>query len=156
MNNTRQRPEWEIDRVLHSLVGDNIRVAAESFSPVRWDGSLLPQMIPCATLLLPDNSQPDGLPVLFEGKLTGFERRVGVIHVALDAPELPHTPAQGLVYFRGRSAVILSGPATVRLSSSLRIERLPSCQKHLPLADIHRMTGHDGQRFAQSDVICKF
>ena len=125
-----QRPEWAIDRVLTGLIGETIRVAAESFTPLRADGVAWPHAIACASLLLPDNSQPSGLPVFFEGKLLDFERQVGVVLVRLGALELAHPTAQGLVYFRGCSAVLLTGPACVRLASSLRIERLPTNEEN--------------------------
>ena len=127
MNNALlHRPEWEIDKRLQSLLGENVRVAAESFSPLRWNGEALPEMIRSADIILPDNSQPAGLPVLFEGKLQQFERRVGVVYVRLNSPSVSHESAQGWIHFRGRNAVILSGPATVKLAFPHVIERVPA------------------------------
>jgi hypothetical protein len=45
--------------------------------------------------------------------------------VRLEPLSLPDKPAEGIVYFRGRTAVILKGPATVQLASPYFVERLP-------------------------------
>lgn len=119
------RPQWEIDRLLARLAGRPIRVAAEWFSPVRWDGRSLSEFVRVADLILPDNSLPGPLPVFFEGRLRHFDRRIGVVFVTLDAPELPAPTADGVVRFRGTAAVVLQGPATVRLAFPFRVEPLP-------------------------------
>jgi len=121
-----QRLQWEIDRILSNLVGQDVRVAAKAFSPARWDGTALPCFIPVARLLLPDNTQPAGLPVFFEGRLLEFERQIGVVCVRLEAPLLPTRAPDGLAYFRGKSVVILCGPAVVELAFPFHVERLPS------------------------------
>lgn len=123
---TASRPQWEIDRLLARLVGRAIRVEAEWFSPVRWDGRSLPGFVRVADLILPDNSQPGPSPVFFEGRLWQFDRRIGVVFVTLDALDIPVSTADGLVQFRGTAAVVLQGPATVRLSFPFRVEPLPT------------------------------
>ncbi|HRK22786.1 MAG TPA: hypothetical protein PLX06_13305, partial [Fimbriimonadaceae bacterium] len=52
------RPQWEIDRLLARLAGRPVRVAAEWFSPLRWDGRSLPELVRVADMILPDNSRP--------------------------------------------------------------------------------------------------
>lgn len=120
------RPQWGIDRLLDRLVGRPMRVAAEWFSPVRWDGRSLPEWVRVADLFLPDNSRPGPLTVFFEGRLRQFVRRIGVVFVTLDALDTPESTADGLVLFRGRAAVVLQGPATVRLTFPFRVEPLPT------------------------------
>ncbi|MGE4181637.1 MAG: hypothetical protein AB7J34_17585 [Limisphaerales bacterium] len=119
------RPHWEIDRLLARLVGRMIRVGAEWFSPVRWDGRSLPEFVRVADLILPDNSRPGPLPAFFEGRLRQFDRRIGVVFVTLDAPNLAGPTADGVIQFRGANAVVLRGPATVRLTFPFRVEQLP-------------------------------
>jgi uncharacterized protein (DUF2345 family) len=43
----------------------------------------------------------------------------GLVFVTLDAPHLPERTADGVVSFRGTAAVVLQGPATVRLVAGL-------------------------------------
>lgn len=119
------KPQWEIDRLLARLVGRPIRVAAEWFSAVQWDGRSMPEFVRVADLILPDHSRSGPLPVFFEGRLRQFDRRIGVVFVTLNAPSLPERTADGLVQFRGAAAVVLRGPATVRLSFPFRVEPLP-------------------------------
>jgi hypothetical protein len=61
------RPKWEIDLVLERLVGEEIRVAARAFTPVRKPGEKPLALSPVRTLFLPDNSRPAGLPVFLRG-----------------------------------------------------------------------------------------
>ena len=104
-----QRQKWEIDGTLDVFIGENVRVTAKSFSPARCrGGEALPRLTPVRDLFLADNSQPDGLPVFFEGRLQHFERQIGVVFVWLDAPTSPETATDGPVYFRDRTAVILA------------------------------------------------
>jgi len=112
--------------VLESLVDQQVRVAAQSFCPLRLNGDPLPHLIPTADLLLPDNSRPGVLPVYFEGRLDSFVRRIGVVEVTLASPPEGGESAEGIVPFRGAAAVIVRGPATVRLSFPFKVERLPS------------------------------
>lgn len=123
---TKQRPRWEIDRLLGRLVGEDVRVAARSFAPYRATIARPIRFMPVGDLFLPDNSQPRGVPVFFEGRLDQYERHVGVIHAHLEAPALSETAADGLVSFRGNLAVILRGPAMVELSFPFQVERLPA------------------------------
>jgi hypothetical protein len=120
------RPQWDIDRLLARLAGSPVRVAAEWFSPVCWDGRSLPEFVRVADLILPDNSRPGPLPVFFEGRLRQFDRRIGVVFVTLDAPDIQERTADGVVRFRGTVAVVLQGPATVRLAFPFRVEPLPA------------------------------
>ena len=96
-----QRPQWTIDIRLERSLGQEVRVAAESFFPIRWNGELLPAAIPVGDLILPDNTRPGQLPVFFEGRLCRFERRIGVVFVTLDAPTMPERSAEGMVFLRG-------------------------------------------------------
>ena len=120
------RPQWNIDRRLQALIGRDVRVAAESFAPVRWNGEALPHFVHVRDLILPDQSQPRGLPVFFEGCLRQFERRIAVVYVGLEACRTTERPAEGILAFRGRAAVILHGPATVVLAFPFRVEPLPN------------------------------
>ena len=121
-----QRPEWEIDRILTRLIGEEVRVAAEAFSPTRWNGKCVSPLIPIRGLILPDNSQVGSLPVYFEGRLRRFVRHIGVVYVDLEAPGSPQKSVDGMVLFRKTTAVILSGPATVQLAYPFQVEKLPS------------------------------
>lgn len=120
------RPRWNVDRRLQALVGRDVRVAAECFAPVRWNGEALPHFVHVRDLILPDQSQPRGLPVFFEGRLRQFERRIAVVYVSLEACRTTERPAEGIIAFRGRAAVILHGPATVVLAFPFCVEPLPS------------------------------
>jgi hypothetical protein len=121
-----QRPKWEIDQVLERLVGADVRVAAKSFAPGQWDRSKRPpRLVPVREVYLPDNAQPEGLPVFIEGQLRHFERQIGVVFVWLDALRVPETATDGLAHFRGRTVVILRGPAVVELAFPFQVEQLP-------------------------------
>lgn len=124
------RVTWEIDRILDGLIGQDIRAAAKSFSPSQWTGEHPPRLRPVRDLFLPDNSQPSGLPVLFEGRLRRFVRQIGVVFICLDAPASPETAADGLVFFRGRMAVIVRGPAVVELAFPFQVEKLPTASNN--------------------------
>ena len=119
------RPDWGIDCILTALMAQDIRVAARAFAP-RRDAAEALRLVPVRDLLLPDDSRPDGLPVWFEGRLERYERRIGVVWVWLQAPRSPEAGANGLVYFRGDSAIILRGPAVVELAFPFQVERLPA------------------------------
>ena len=121
-----QRPKWAIDRALEELVGADVRVAAKAFSPTIWTGETTPHCLPVRELFLPDNSQPEGLQVFFEGRLQRFQRQVGVVWVQLDAPALREVATDGPICFRGSMAVILRGPAVVQLAFPFQVERLPT------------------------------
>ncbi len=122
-----ERPKWDVDRRLEGLIGEQVRVAAESFAPARPNGETWPRLIPVADLILPDNSSPGGLPVYFEGRLEAFERRIGVVDVILSAPTGRSASAsEGMTAFRGTTAVVLPGPARVRLAFPFVVERLPA------------------------------
>ena len=49
-----------------------------------------------------------------------------MVFFTLDALDIPVSTADGLVQFRGTAAVVLQGPATVRLSFPFRVEPLPT------------------------------
>ena len=123
---TKQRPKWEIDLALERLAGQDVRVAAKSFLPLLPEvtGSL--PFIPVENLYLPDNSQPAGSVVFFEGRLRRHQRQIGVVRVWLDALDSVETASDGSVYFRGKTAVILRGPAIVKLAFPFQVERLPA------------------------------
>ena len=106
----------EIDRILDRLIGAEVRVAAEAFTPARWDGKLPGALIPVRELILPDNRQAGSLPVYFEGCLQLANRRIGLVYVRIEAPASLEESAQGMVHFRGGMAVILRGPAVVQLA----------------------------------------
>jgi hypothetical protein len=120
------RPEGEVDRVLARLIGAEVRVAAEAFTPARWHGKLPGALIPVRELILPDNRQAGSLPVYFEGRLELAVRRIGVVCVGLEAPASQEKSTEGVVHFQGGRAVILSGPAVVQSASPFRVEKLPS------------------------------
>lgn len=119
------RKQWDIDRRLEPMVGRDVRVAVDAFSPVCWNGEGLPTLSPVRDLILPDNSQVGVLPVFFEGRLRQFERRIGVVYAALDAPTSADSSTEGIVPFRGSLVVIVRGPATVRLAFPFRVEAIP-------------------------------
>jgi hypothetical protein len=121
-----QRPQWDIDRRLERLIGQEVRVAGESFVPVCWNGQVRQSFIHVRDLILPDNTKPGVLPVFFEGRLCRFERRIGVVCVALDLPRVMGRAAEGTVLVRGIPAVLLRGPAIVRLAFPFRVEPLPA------------------------------
>jgi len=160
MNTTpTQKPTWAIDHRLQGLIGEDVRVAAKCFSPGLQTGGAPPRFIPVGDLFLPDNSQPAGLTVFFEGRLRRFERQIGVVFVWLDSPALPDGAAEGPACFRGETAVILRGPAVVELAWPFQVERLPAdpanywrdlrvprAQFEFPFAT----DGEDGRRAANS------
>lgn len=122
-----ERPQWPIDHLLGGFVGEQVRVAAEAFIPPSTNGEGWPRMIPVADLMLPDNSTPGGLPVFFEGRLEAFERRIGVVDVILAAPvNRDGSVPDGATAFRSTTAVVLPGPARVRLAYPFVVERLPA------------------------------
>ena len=123
---TKQRPQWEIDRVLQRLLDADVRVAAHSFSLPRSGNGAPSVLIDVRTLVLPDSTQPGGLPVYFEGTLRRFERRIGVVSVWLDCLSSAYAAPDGPTAFRGRQAVILRGPAVVELAYPFHVERLPA------------------------------
>ena len=120
------RPKWAIDRWLERLLGAEVRAAAKSFSLASCHDAAPLRFIPVRDLYLPDNSQPAGLPVFFEGRLLEFERQIGVVFVRLDAPALATDSPDGTVFFRGKAAVILRGPAALELAFPFHVEKLPN------------------------------
>lgn len=112
--------------MLDNLIGNDVRVATSAFSPVAWGGASWPHLIPVGKLILPDNTLPDGIPVFFEGRLQKFERQIGVVFVSLEAITSPDTAKDGHVYFRGRSAVVIRGPAVVQMAFPFQVEKLPA------------------------------
>jgi hypothetical protein len=125
-----KKPKWEIDKTLESLRGQQVRVAAEAFAPSVADGRMPVRLIAARELILPDNSRTDRIPVYFEGRLQQFQRRIGVVQVRLGPPDCPADSADGIVAFRGRTAVILRGPAIVTLAFPFHIERVPLGDKN--------------------------
>lgn len=101
-------------------------MTAKSFAPTSRAGGKPPRWIPVRDLILPDNSQPAGLPVLFEGRLRHFQRQIGVVVVGLESPASPNRTTEGPVFLRGTTAVILRGPAVVGLAFPFQVERLPA------------------------------
>lgn len=67
------------------------------------------------------------MALYFEGVLLEHMRRIGVVHVRLGSPGDPRTSAEGCVQFRGKVAVIVRGPAIVRLAIPFHVERVPGC-----------------------------
>ena len=121
-----QRPRWTIDERLERLTGADVRIAVEAFSTVRWDGQIPNTLTPVNQLILPNNRPAADLPVYFEGRLQQFVRRIGVVYVWLEAPGFSEESVDGMVYFRGRTAAILRGPAIVQLACPFQVERLPA------------------------------
>ncbi len=124
-NTVPTRPRWTIDLRLERLLHQEVRVAAESFFPIRWNGEVHPTAIAVGDLILPDNTRPGLLPGFFEGRLRRFERRIGVVFVTLDAPAAERS-VEGMLFLRGRVSVVLRGPAVVRLAVPFRLEPLPA------------------------------
>lgn len=120
-----QRPEWEIDKRLKALIGENVRVRAAAFCPPKWNGELM-HVIPAADFVLPDNSTVHRDELYFEGKLLAYQRNVAVVFAMLDRLTLEGETANGRVLYRGRQAVILQAPATIQLHSEHFVERLPT------------------------------
>lgn len=123
---TRHRPKWQIDQVLDSLIGENVRVAAESFAPTRWNSEFPTAFISTRELVLPDNTRADGLPLYFEGRLRRYVRQIAVVYVDLDPLAATAESAEGVICFRRAMAVILRGPAVVKLAVPFRVEKIPS------------------------------
>lgn len=119
------RPAWPIDLLLEGLLGQNIRVGAESFSPAVNNGHLPRLFVGPRQLVLPDNTSAAGLPLYFEGRLARFVREIGVVHVELGSPAASTESVEGFTYFRGSTAVILRGPALVKLAFPFHVEKLP-------------------------------
>ncbi|MCP5524076.1 MAG: hypothetical protein H7A46_21270 [Verrucomicrobiales bacterium] len=119
------RPTWPIDHLLTGLQGRSVRVAAEAFVPRGDHVPALALLIPTARLILPDGSTPDGRAVYFEGLLEGHVRRIGIVDVVLGEPPATDDCADGITAFRGSTAVILPGPAIVRLAYPFVIEPIP-------------------------------
>jgi hypothetical protein len=121
----KQRPRWEIDRTRDAFLGAEIRVAANAFSPTPWTGGNRLRLTPVRDLILADSSRAAGLPVFFEGRLRHFERQIGIVFVDLETLASPDRTTEGMVFFRGRTVVILRGPALVELAFPFQVERLP-------------------------------
>lgn len=119
-------PEWEIDRQLARLVGNDVRVAVDSFCPINGHDCAPRRWIPTTNLLLPDNASTACLPVLFEGRLIDFQRQIGVVHLRMETSPAPCRASEGIVRFRGHSAVVLHGHALLRMAFPFFIERLPA------------------------------
>jgi hypothetical protein len=121
-----QKVEWKIDRVLKSLSGKDVRVLGRSFLPGS-EGTRREKLAFISTddLFLPDNQRTDGFPVLFEGRLEWFERRVGVVFVGLNSSDFLDSVSDGFTPFRGKLAVIIRGPVIVELKFPFSIELLP-------------------------------
>jgi hypothetical protein len=119
-----QRPEWEIDRRLKRLTGENVRVRVEAFAWRGW-GREPGRMIRASDLVLPNNMQVHSERLYFEGRLAGYSRRVSVVFVVLDFLELDGKPARGRVIYRGRGAFVLQGPAVVELHFQHFVESVP-------------------------------
>ena len=128
MNEIAAKPAWEIDRILQSLVGAQIRVGAEAFAPFAQGRAIQERLTSASQLILPDNTPVDGQPVFFEGRLEQFSRQIGLVRVQLGPAE--RFGAQGMIFFRGQSVAILPGPAVVQLSVPFHIERLPTSEEN--------------------------
>lgn len=115
-----ERPRWEIDFKLQSLLGSPVRVAVDSFAPPGRPKDFFPAQ----GLLLPENNRADGRCVYFEGVLRDYVRKVGVVYALLDSVRIDNS-AQGVTFFRGTQSAIVRGPATVKLSYPFRVEALP-------------------------------
>jgi hypothetical protein len=145
-----QRLKWSIDHTLEAMLGEEVRVAAQSLAPPLPPNAPPLRWIPVQELYLPDNTQPGGLPVFFEGRLLEFERQIALVFVRLGAPSSAAFSAEGVVFFRGRAAVILHGPALVELAHPFQVERLPTNADnywrdlHGPGAQFEFPLGHDG------------
>ena len=120
-----QRQVWHINQVLGDLLGQDVRVAADSFCPAPKNGTAPRHFVSPRELVLADNTSARGLPLYFEGNLKQFRREIGVVHVELEPPVSTTESVEGSTYFRGVTAVIMRGPAIVRLAYPFRVEKLP-------------------------------
>ena len=120
------RTRWNIDRRLEYLQGRDVRAATDRFAAIDWQGHVVAPLSSVQELWLPDNQRPGGLPVFFEGRLVRFERRVGVVLVQLDALAESTRSTEGIINFRGASAVVLRGPAFVQLAFPFQVEPVPA------------------------------
>lgn len=121
-----QRPKWEIDKQLERLIGADIRAGATAFCPLKHDGESHPRWIAVDELILPDETGARGIPLFIEGQLRVFTRSIAVVEAVLDAPQRLRATAEGGVFFRGGTAVLLRGPTMVQLRFPYFIERLPA------------------------------
>jgi hypothetical protein len=119
-----QRPEWEIDKRLKALIGENVRVRVAAFCPPKWNGEPM-HVIPAADFVLPDNSAVHKDELYFEGRLLAYQRNVAMVFAVLDSLTLEGETANGRVLYRGRQVVVLQAPATVQLHPEHLVERLP-------------------------------
>lgn len=119
-----ERRRWEIDARLSALVGRPVRVGARAFAPQGWTRTENRDLITAAQLILTDGSTAV-LPLLFEGRLLDYVRRIAVVHVRLDGLDSNECGGDGVVAFRGATATILRGPALVELAFPFFAEALP-------------------------------
>ena len=104
-----------------------VRVAVESFAPINSNAASFP-LIRASELVLPDNTPTTGLRVFFEGVLLEVTREIGVVHVRLGPPPDARVSTEGWIQFRGQIAVIIRGPAIVRLAVPFYIEPIPTSE----------------------------
>lgn len=108
------------------------------------------RMIRTVDLVLPDGTLTEKTPVFFEGRLVEMARAIGVVHVLLDSPDAEQASTEGRLLYRGREAVILRGPAVVRLGIPFSIEKLPRSSNnywqdiHLPQAQFFLNLSSEG------------
>lgn len=121
-----ERPRWEIDHLLSGLIGRRVRLQARAFAPSSWDRNGHRELIPAGQLILPDGASTAGLPLLFEGRLLDYVRRIGVVHVRLDGLDSEDYGKEGVVNFRGAVATLLRGPALVELAYPFYAEAIPA------------------------------
>lgn len=120
----QQESEWQVDAALSRLIGQDVRVAATSFSPVRHNEDEPFHLTPVRHLCLSDDDQPAAAPVYFEGRLQRFTRRPGAVLVWLGPRTSTNGAPDGPIYFRGSKAVIVQGPALVELALPFHVEAL--------------------------------
>jgi hypothetical protein len=118
------RPEWEIDKRLKRLLGENVRVRAQAFCPPKWNGEP-EKVIQASSLVLPDNTAVQKDELYFEGNLLAYRREVALVFVELGRLTLQGETANGRVLYRGRPAVILQAPAAVQLHADHFVEKIP-------------------------------
>jgi hypothetical protein len=110
---------FEIEQTLSTLVGQTIRVQVHRFSP---DGRIF---TPTSELVFPNGTRAENVSVFFEGELHAFERRIGVILVALGENTVCGHAEDGLFTLRTKLAGIVSGPAVVEMAFPFRLEHVP-------------------------------
>ena len=77
--------QWTIGLRLEQLLGPEVRVTAESFLLIRWNGGVLPTAIPVREPILPDQVPPNRFTVLLGDRPHRSRRHTHQLLVTLGA-----------------------------------------------------------------------